>query len=148
MPSEVFSIYKPTSPGEGPSLAAGKWDAIVIGSGMGGSACAAALSKAGSRVLLLEQHYNAGGFSHTFSRKGYTWDVGVHCVGEMGPRNLPGKLLSWLSDGRIEMAPIGPAYDTAYFPDGTVVEYPTTGESSRPRSKTFSEEEAIARYFE
>lgn len=37
-----------------------EWDAIVIGSGMGGMA-AAALSKIGNRVLLLEAHSTLGG---------------------------------------------------------------------------------------
>ncbi|MEM9355474.1 MAG: NAD(P)-binding protein [Pseudomonadota bacterium] len=32
------------------------WDAIVIGSGMGGMAAAAALSRVGHKLLLLEQH--------------------------------------------------------------------------------------------
>jgi len=32
------------------------WDAVVIGSGMGGMAAAAALSKVGRKVLLLEQY--------------------------------------------------------------------------------------------
>jgi all-trans-retinol 13,14-reductase len=33
----------------------GHWDAIVIGSGMGGMTAAAALSRTGHKVLLLEQ---------------------------------------------------------------------------------------------
>ena len=35
-------------------------------------------------VLVLEQHYVPGGFTHMFKRPGYEWDVGVHYVGEMG----------------------------------------------------------------
>lgn len=58
-------------------------DAIVIGSGMGGLAAAAILARTrGMRVLVLERHWRAGGFTHTFSRPGgFTWDVGVHYVG-------------------------------------------------------------------
>ena len=33
-----------------------QWDAIVIGSGIGGMAARAALSRVGHKVLLLEQH--------------------------------------------------------------------------------------------
>jgi glycine/D-amino acid oxidase-like deaminating enzyme len=42
------------------------WDAVVIGSGIGGLACAAALTKAGRQVLVLEQHSVAGGLTQTF----------------------------------------------------------------------------------
>src|SRR5205085_8285353 len=60
------------------------WDAIVIGSGMGGLTTAAMLAKqAGQRVLVLERHYTAGGFTHAFHRPGYEWDVGVHYIGQM-----------------------------------------------------------------
>lgn len=51
-------------------------DAVVIGSGVGGLTAAALLSKAGKRVLVLEQHDQAGGCTHTFQNKGFEFDVG------------------------------------------------------------------------
>lgn len=61
----------------------GDFDAVVIGSGVGGLTAAALLARcAGWRVLVLERHYRAGGYTHTFSRPGgFRWDVGVHYVG-------------------------------------------------------------------
>ena len=57
------------------------WDYVVVGSGMGGMTTAAMLARLGRRVLVLEQHYVPGGFTHTFRRKRWRWDVGVHAVG-------------------------------------------------------------------
>jgi all-trans-retinol 13,14-reductase len=54
------------------------FDVIVIGSGIGGLACAVALSRSGRKVLVLEQHFVAGGLTQTFGREGFTWDVGLH----------------------------------------------------------------------
>ena len=45
-------------------------NAIVIGSGIGGLTCAALLAKSGKKVLVLEQHDQAGGCCHTFIEKG------------------------------------------------------------------------------
>ena len=67
-----------------------QWDAIVIGSGIGGLTAAILLAQhGGKRVLVLERHYEAGGFTHTFHRPGYQWDVGVHYIGEMQNKNSP-----------------------------------------------------------
>lgn len=51
-------------------------DAVVIGSGIGGLTAAAILAKVGKRVLVLEQHDQAGGCCHTYIEKGFEFDVG------------------------------------------------------------------------
>lgn len=51
-------------------------DAVVVGSGIGGLAAACILAKVGKRVLVLEQHDQAGGCCHTFQERGTEFDVG------------------------------------------------------------------------
>lgn len=94
-----------------------QYDTIIIGSGMGGLSCASALSQFGHKVLVLEQHSVAGGLTHTFARNGFTWDVGVHYLGEMARGSTTRRILDWLSDGAIEMVSTGETYDIMHFPD-------------------------------
>lgn len=94
------------------------WDAIVIGSGAGGMASAAALSRLGKRVLLLEKHYVAGGLTHEFSRQGYRWDVGVHYIGEMQEGGQMRRLLAWLTGTPPQFAAMPAGYDRVLLPDG------------------------------
>lgn len=54
------------------------YDAIVIGSGLGGLTCAKRLADAGHRVLLLEQHFQLGGLATWFRRGGHIFDVSLH----------------------------------------------------------------------
>ena len=95
-----------------------QFDAIVIGSGMGGMTTAAALARMDYKVLLLEQAQNIGGLTHTFSREGFSWDVGLHYCGTFRPDQPAGKVLNWLSGGAVEFRSIGTVYDTLHFPDG------------------------------
>lgn len=112
-------------------MAENNWDAIIIGSGIGGMSCAAALAKRGWRCLIVEQHYVAGGYTHTFSRKGYHWDVGVHCVGEMSRNQIPGRWLRWLSNDSIDWKHMGSVYEKFYYPDGFEIEFPSNYEGFR-----------------
>ncbi|MGF1469202.1 MAG: phytoene desaturase family protein [Sandaracinaceae bacterium] len=106
------------------AIPAGPWDDIVIGSGMGGMTCAAILAELGRRVLVLEQHYTPGGFTHMFKRPGYRWDVGVHAVGEVTEHSLTGRLLHRLTGGKLEWASLGPVYDTFELPGGFRIDFP------------------------
>ncbi len=88
------------------------FDAILIGSGLGCLSTASFLARAGKRVLILERHTIVGGFSHTFKRKGFEWDVGVHYVGQAHDENsLFRRLADFLTDGRLRWAPIDGVYD-------------------------------------
>lgn len=92
------------------------WDAIVIGSGIGGLSCAAALARCGRKVLILEQHSVPGGLTQTFSRNGFTWNVGVHYLGEVEPDGGVRGILDWLAGGRIQFVSMGAVYDTVHLP--------------------------------
>ena len=63
-------------------------DAVFVGSGPGAMSTAAVMAKAGKKVLLLEQHDQAGGTFHTYIEKGYEFDVGVHYIGDLGGQTL------------------------------------------------------------
>jgi all-trans-retinol 13,14-reductase len=100
-----------------PNRLAAEYDAIVIGSGMGGLTTAALLSDLGQKVCVLEQHYTAGGFTHSYERAGYEWDVGVHYIGEVGAPTRTRKLFDYLSGGKLEWAPMADEYDRFYVGD-------------------------------
>lgn len=131
------------------SSPAREWDYIVIGSGMGGMTSAALLSKLDKKVLLLEQHYVPGGFTHSFKRKKWEWDVGVHAIGEVTQKSFPGRLLSELTDNKLQWNSLGNIYDEFYFPDGFRIDFPDTPQKFRENLvKAFpQEEDAIDKYF-
>jgi all-trans-retinol 13,14-reductase len=110
-----------------------RFDAIVIGSGIGGLACACALSRSGYKVLVLERHFAAGGLTQTFSRGGFTWAVGVHYLGDMGEGGAARQVLDWLSDGTLRFAPAGPVYDTVHLPGGFELQF------ARPQAALIAE---------
>lgn len=88
------------------------YDTIIIGSGMGSLTTAAILSKEGQKVLVLEKHYTAGGFTHIFKRKGFEWDVGIHYIGEVQrPNSVVKKLFDYISDEELKWEDMGDLYD-------------------------------------
>ena len=94
------------------------YDSIIIGSGMGGLATAAILSKEGQKVLVLEKHYTAGGFTHVFKRKGFEWDVGIHYIGEMQREtSILKKLFDYITNDKLKWADMGAIYDRIVIGD-------------------------------
>ncbi len=69
-----------------------KWDAVVIGSGIGGLACAGMLAAKGRKVLVLEQAAVPGGYLASFRRGGFTFDSTVDCIAGLDSEGL----LTWL----------------------------------------------------
>lgn len=83
------------------------FDAIVIGSGMGGLSASSILAQHGKKVLVLEQHYTIGGCTHSFARKGYEWDVGLHYVGDVGSESsILRQMFDYVTKAGVSWAPL------------------------------------------
>jgi prolycopene isomerase len=97
-----------------------RYDAIVVGSGIGGLTAAALLARAGLEVLVVERHDRVGGYSHSFRRGRYLFDSAVHIVGGCEPVAYEGgglvhQLLSTLGvRDRVEFERIDPCYQAVY----------------------------------
>jgi phytoene dehydrogenase-like protein len=121
------------------------WDAIVIGSGIGGLAVASLLAQhGGKRVLVLERHYVAGGFTHAFHRPGYDWDVGVHYIGGVhNPASMERAVFDHLTGGRLEWNRMPDVYDRVVIGDREY-EFVAGLERFRKRMKGYFPGEATA----
>ena len=119
------------------------YDAVVIGAGIGGLICANFLARAGARVLLVEQHFMAGGYCSTFKRKGFIFDAATHFYPLLGnSATITGKQLvdlgvqtSW-----IKMDPV----DQFHFPDDSCFCVPADFETYIGRLKREFPQEATA----
>jgi len=70
-----------------------QYDVVIIGAGIGGLVCGCYLAKAGLKVLIVEQHYKAGGCCQSFTRNGFTFDVGMHALVSCSEEGLLGRII-------------------------------------------------------
>ncbi|GAQ80118.1 carotenoid isomerase [Klebsormidium nitens] len=98
------------------------YDAVIIGSGMGGLVTATQLAAKGAKVLLLEKYIVPGGSAAYFEREGYTFDVGSSMMfgfGDQGTTNLLTRALAAVGK-KMETIP-DPAMVHYHLPDGLSV---------------------------
>jgi all-trans-retinol 13,14-reductase len=94
------------------------FDAIVIGSGIGGLGAAAILAKHNrKRVLVLEKHFQPGGLTHEFQRGRFSWDVGLHYVGEMDQGNLSRQVFDYVTEGVLRWQKMPYVFEKFIYPD-------------------------------
>ena len=74
------------------------FDAIIIGSGIGGLVTASQLAAKGAEVLVLEKYIIPGGSGGSFKRKGYTFDVGASMIFGFGDKGYTNLLTRALKD--------------------------------------------------
>lgn len=94
------------------------YDAVVIGSGIGGLVCANLLAQKGMKVLIVEQHTMVGGYCSGFRRKGYRFDSASHFYPLLGnPNSISGRILKDIGSTThwIKMDPV----DQFHLPDGS-----------------------------
>ena len=100
------------------SLERERYDAVVVGAGMGGLVAAALLAARGRSVLVVDQHYVAGGNATVFRRPGYEFDVGIHYLGTCHDDGAIPRILRAAGVHDVEFLPMDPeGFDTLVFPD-------------------------------
>lgn len=128
----------------------GEFDAVVIGSGMGGLGVASILAQQGQRVLVLEQHTVIGGLTQSYDREGYRWSVGMHYVGDVGSKNtLTWKMFDYTTQGGLTWAHLPPVYNRMMV-RGKEYRIPAGRDAYRDALISWfpEEEEAINQYME
>jgi prolycopene isomerase len=92
-----------------------EYDAIVIGSGIGGLVTATQLAQKGARVVVLERYLIPGGSAGYFRRNNYVFDVGASMIFGLGERPGSTNLLTRA------LAAVGEHLDT--IPDPVQIHY-------------------------
>lgn len=128
-----------------------KYDYIIIGGGLGGLCSAIILAKEKKKVLVLEQHIKAGGYLHSFYRKGHRFETGFHFVPELAKDQILDMYWTYLGIlDKIEIVPYRKDnFHTLIFPDFKI-ELPTGLDNLKEiLIKNFcNEEKAIITYID
>lgn len=121
----------------------------MIGSGIGGLTLASLLAQLQhKRVLVLERHFQPGGYTHQFSRGKYHWDVGLHYVGEMQKESNLRQVFDLVTGAQVEWARLPEPFERFFYPG---FEFAVQGDPQRYATDLIArfpaEAKAIRAYF-
>lgn len=126
-----------------------KWDAIVVGSGIGGLTAGAALARGGRRVLVVERHNQAGGLTQTFVRDGFRFNIGLHALGGFGAGQPNRRLVEALVGDGLKMTRVDGANDRVSFPGFSIAFDASASRYDAALARAFpAESQGIGRYME
>jgi all-trans-retinol 13,14-reductase len=126
-----------------------RFDAVIIGSGMGSLTTAAILADQGLSVVVLEKHSQLGGYTQSFQRESWYWDVAVHYICSMEPGDLFFHGCRYLTENKLRWKKMPHIFDHFCFP-GFQVDVPSSPEQYRGHLKSLfpDEHRQIDRYFD
>lgn len=130
-------------------LARNEYDLILIGSGMGALTVASLMAQLrNKKVLVLERHFKAGGFTHDFTRKQFHWDVGLHYVGEMQAGSQVRGLFDLVTANNVKWNKMPEPFEKFVYPEFSFSVYGDEKRYTADLIKLFPQEEsAIRQYF-
>ena len=102
------------------------FDAVVIGSGLGGLTAAALLAKNGRKVCVIERNHSVGGAASAFKKGALTIEPALHQTADpRDPTEVKHAILTELGIlDEIEWVPVRPFYSVKGGPVGKVFEMP------------------------
>ncbi len=102
------------------------FDAVVIGSGLGGLTAAALLAKAGRKVCVIERNHGVGGAASAFKKGALTIEPALHQTADpRDPTEVKHAILSELGIiDEIEWVPVRPFYSVRGGPVGDLFDMP------------------------
>ncbi|MEO0533316.1 MAG: NAD(P)/FAD-dependent oxidoreductase [Cyanobacteria bacterium P01_A01_bin.123] len=125
------------------------YDLILIGSGIGALTVASLMAQLrGQRVLILERHFVAGGFTHSFQRKGFHWDPGLHYVGQMNEGSSIRNLFDLITNHQVQWHKMPEPFEKFVYPGLTFDLYGDPQRFQADLLERFpAEADAIRQYF-
>jgi all-trans-retinol 13,14-reductase len=146
----MSDVIQPTLGGADPAENLDRsYDLILIGSGMGALTIASLIAQLrGKRVLVLERHFKAGGFTHDFQRQQFHWDVGIHYVGQMQEGSSTRQMFDLVTRKGVQWQQMPEPFEKFVYPNLTFNLYGDPKRFQADLIQQFPQEQpAIRRYF-
>jgi all-trans-retinol 13,14-reductase len=128
-----------------------EYDFVIVGSGLGGLACALILAMENYSVIVLEKNHQIGGHLQVYSRDKSIFDTGVHYVGSLDEGENLNQFFKYFGIlDKLKMKRMDEEFDVIRFEDGSEYAYAQGFDAFAKKLITYfpEEKEAINQYCE